>query len=99
PNCTYISVETWVYDSANGNRLASYTNANGNRTEFLYSATDERRPIQQIEAAGTPQARTVDYRWHPKYDVKTFVGEAARETTDTYDDLGRLQKRIIGAAP
>src|SRR5690606_27891955 len=56
---------------------------------------DARRlPLQQVEAAGTPQARTVQYQWHATLRLPVRIDEPGRRTDLAYDN-GRISQRTV----
>ena len=73
------------YD-ANGN-VASKTDFDGNVTTYTYDLT---RNLQtsRVEAAGTPQARTISTQWHPAFRLPVAVAEPLRITSYVYNGDG-----------
>ena len=76
-----------TYD-ANGN-LSSRTDFNGNVTTYQYDLT-RNLETRRIEAAGTPQERTITTEWHPTYRLPTRMAEPVRITIHSYDAKGNL---------
>jgi YD repeat-containing protein len=84
PGCGSSTTHT-EYD-ANGN-VALVTDYNGNETAFTYDLT-RNLETQRVEAANTPQQRTIATAWHPTFRLITRVAEPLRITTYVYDDTG-----------
>jgi len=78
--------QTFTYD-ANGYR-ASATDWKGNVTSYMHDARG--LETSRIEAAGTPQARTITTTWHATLRVPTQIVEPGKTTTFAYDLAGRL---------
>jgi RHS repeat-associated protein len=66
------------------------TNAAGQTSQFSY---DEYRLIQQTDAVGTTDERTINYSWDDTLNRKIRVDEPGSLTTYTYDTEGRLLQK------
>jgi YD repeat-containing protein len=69
----------------------SYTDYNGNRTNYFYDARNleiSRTDGLTSSGAPTPQTRTVSTQWHPTFRSRTAIAEPLRITTNVYDDDG-----------
>jgi YD repeat-containing protein len=83
-----------TYD-ANGN-VASRTDFNGNQTTYEYDLT-RNLETRRVEAAGTPQARTITTEWHATYRLPTRIAEPKRITINQYDAKGNLLSKTLQA--
>ncbi|MDX1430765.1 MAG: DUF6531 domain-containing protein, partial [Rhodothermales bacterium] len=72
---------------------ASTTDFNGNLTTFDYD--DRGLETSRTEAAGTPESRTIATEWHPTLRRPVKVTEPGRETSFSYDSVGRLLTRTV----
>lgn len=70
------------YDG-NGN-VARRTDFNGVVTTYTHDLA-RNLETQRIEAAGTPEARTVSTRWHPDWRLATRIAEPKKITTHLYN--------------
>ncbi|MFC5472735.1 DUF6531 domain-containing protein [Paraherbaspirillum soli] len=75
------------YD-ANGN-VASRTDFNGAVTTYSYDLA-RNLETSRVEAAGTPQARTISTQWHASFSLPLKIAEPKRVTTYAYDASGNL---------
>lgn len=90
PNCP-SSDSTYSYDARG--LLKTKTDNKGNVTTYEYN--ERGLEAYRIEAAGTPEARTITTDWHPTLFVPVTVTEPNKITNYTYDALGReLQKTV-----
>lgn len=78
------------YD-ANGN-VASRTDYNGVTTTYTYDLS-RNLETQRVEAAGTPQARTIRTEWHASFRLPVRVSEPLKLTTYAYDAQGNRISR------
>ena len=75
------------YDS--NNNLIRETDYLGNVTTHTYDS--QKREIQRVEGAGTPNARTVSTQWHPQFwNLRTKVASPTKLETYSYDANGNL---------
>lgn len=93
--CANGGIQAYTYDS-NG-FVASQTDWNGQVTTFTRDA--QGRELSRIEAAGTPEARTVTTTWDTTLNKPLVVTEPERITAYTYDANGRLLTRQQRAHP
>ena len=97
PSCPagYVNTKiTTTYD-ANGN-IKSQTDFNGNTTNYSYDTTRNLQ-LSRIEAASTPQARTITTAWHATFRLPIKIVEPNRTTNLSYDAKGNLLKKIVTA--
>lgn len=85
------SNSTFIYDSRG--LLKTKTDNKGHQTAYEYSTRG--LEVSRIEAAGTPQARTITTEWHPTLLLPVTVTEPARITTYTYDAQGRQLSQSV----
>ena len=85
------SNSTFTYDERG--LLKTKTDNNGNLTTYDYNTRG--LEVSRIEAAGTPQARTITTEWHPTLFLPVTVTEPARTTTYTYDAQGRQLSQSV----
>ena len=75
------------YDA--NNNLIRETDYLGNVTTHSYDS--QKREIQRVEGAGTPNARTVSTQWHPQFwNLQTKVASPTKLETYSYDANGNL---------
>ena len=75
------------YDA--NNNLIQETDYLGNVTTHTYDS--QKREIQRVEGAGTPNARTVSTQWHPQFwNLRTKVASPTKLETYSYDANGNL---------
>jgi RHS repeat-associated protein len=81
-------------NSYDGNGFpASSTDFNGNLISFGF---DQRGlELSRTEAAGTPEARTITTEWHQTFRRPVKIIQPGRETTFSYDSVGRLLTRTV----
>ncbi len=72
---------------------ASTTDFNGNLTTFDF----DRRGLElsRTEADGTPEARTLTTEWHPTLRRPLKITQPGRDTSFSYDPVGRLLTRTV----
>ena len=75
--------------------LASRIDFNGNVT--TYEHDNRGLELSQIEASGTPQAKTITTTWHETFHLPLTITEQNRTTTFTYDEKGNLLTKTITA--
>lgn len=75
------------YDTS-GN-ATSKVGYDGGTTTYAYDA--QGRETQRVEAAGTPNARTITTEWHPTWRLPTKIASPGRIDGFTYDDKGQLK--------
>ena len=78
---------TATYDG--NSNLKSYTDFNGNVTNYTYDTT-RNLELTRVEAAGTSQQRTITTVWNTNYRLPNQVAEPLRLTTYTYDTNGNM---------
>lgn len=86
PTCGSTSQSTDYDPSGNATRRVGY---DGSATTYTYDA--QGRETQRVEAAGTPNARTITTEWHPTWRLPTKVASPGRIDGFTYDDKGQLK--------
>lgn len=84
-----------TYDTQ-GN-VASRTDFNGNRTLYTYDLA-RNLETRRVEAAGTPEARTVSTEWHGYWPMPVHIAEPNRITTFVYNG-GSYQGSTVSCAP
>ncbi len=85
------ATRTFTYD-ANG-YPAGQTDWNGNKTVFVNDSRGQL--LSMTEAAGTPQARTVSFSYHPTFHLPVHIVTPALSTDFTYDSAGELLTRTF----
>jgi RHS repeat-associated protein len=89
---TPATTATWTYNS--GGYPASYTDANGNVTNYnSYNAAGEE--TSRTEAYGTTAARTITTTWSTALPQPTEIVEPGRTTDYTYDTNGNVTAKTI----
>lgn len=86
PNSQY---QHRTYD--NNGYLASATDWNGVTTHFVHD--DRGLELSRTEAAGTPQARTIETQWHPTLRLPVRMTTPTTITELTYDEQGNRLSR------
>ncbi len=81
------SSRAYTYDNG---FIESVTDEEGRVTQYI---RDERgRPLQTIEAVGTPEERIINTTWHETFDKPTVLARPGLTTTYTYNSDGRLEQ-------
>ncbi|MFC4160902.1 DUF6531 domain-containing protein [Chitinimonas lacunae] len=88
-NCP-TSNEKFEYDAEG--RMTRMVDSAGAIQSTSYDA--RRLPQQQVEALGTPQARTRHYQWHASLHQPTRIDEPGRRTDFVYEN-GRVSQRTV----
>ncbi|MCB9654639.1 MAG: RHS repeat protein [Deltaproteobacteria bacterium] len=91
PCCGGASAQKTTFDS-DGNAIAK-TDFLGNKTTYAYNG--KRQPVRIIEAAGTPEAQTMDVAWHSTLNKPTQIDEPGRRTSLDWDLDGNLVKETV----
>ena len=86
PSGGAVTTSTYTYD-ANG-YVASYTDWNGNVTQYVNDVRGQ--PVNIIEAAGTPLRRTTTITYLPNYHLPVQIVAPGLTTVFTYDASGNL---------
>lgn len=87
-----IATQSYSYD-ANGN-VASFTDFDGSVT--VYTNNEKNLEIKRIEAAGTPEARTISTEWKGQ-GRPLRIAEPKRLTIFTYDEFDNVLTRTVQA--
>jgi RHS repeat-associated protein len=107
PNPLSAGAYTWLefQHDANGN-VSQRKDDRGNFTNYIFDNCDVScfNPIRnlettRVEAAGTPQERTIKTEWHPTFRLPAKVIVAGRETTYTHDTAGNVLTKTVQDAP
>lgn len=96
--CGGSDVASIAYDPVTG-FVTSTTDFNGVATTYRYNARGLEE--ERVEAAGTPEARTITTTWHPSFALPATITEPSavagqsKVTTYTYYPSGALQSITI----
>ncbi|WP_233203356.1 DUF6531 domain-containing protein, partial [Chitinimonas sp. BJB300] len=91
PSCTST---TQLFEVDANGRQSKLTDRRGIITQIV-SDPSRLLETQRIEAAGTPQARTIATEWHPTFELPAKITEATRRTEFTYDAQGNLTVKTL----
>lgn len=84
--CAAASSAISYDDQAN---IAARTDFNGVKTTYQYDLS-RNLETQRIEAAGTPQARTISTQWHASLALPLKIASPKKLETYAYDGQGKL---------
>lgn len=88
------AMRSFTYD-ANGN-IATSTDWKNTLTTYAYDLT-RNLETSRVEAAGTPQARTISTIWHAKFRIPVQINEPLRRTLYAHDANGNVLVKNVQA--